>query len=93
MARKKPVPNSSNIINLSEYGGRSEKKSREKYDEKEVSEFIVDMLETLMSMAARNDHSLLVYFLAMARIEAKELGENSNSNIPPEKPPKSRKPD
>ena len=43
-----------------------------------VSEFIVDMLDSLMKIAAKKDHSLLVYFLAMARIEASEMQKTEN---------------
>jgi len=46
------------------------------FDDLDVTgEFIVDMLDNLMRIAAKKDRSILVYLLAMARIEAMEMIE------------------
>ncbi len=52
----------------------------EEYDIVDVRHFIVDMLDTLVRVAARQDQSLLVYFLAMARIEAMEMKDAGSDN-------------
>jgi hypothetical protein len=41
----------------------------------ETCQFIADMLETLMEMAAKENRSTLVYLLAIARIEAIEAAQ------------------
>lgn len=64
-----------NIISLHDYNDKNAGQSHAVYDVEDVSDFIVDMLDTLMRMAAKKDQSTLVYFLAMARIEAMEMKE------------------
>jgi hypothetical protein len=64
-----------NIISLHDYNDKGTGQSHAVYDVEDVSDFIVDMLDTLMRMAAKKDQSTLVYFLAMARIEAMEMKE------------------
>ena len=64
-----------NIISLHDYSDKSTGQGNAVYEVEDVSDFIVDMLDTLMRMATKKDQSTLVYFLAMARIEAMEMKE------------------
>ncbi len=70
---KNKTGSNSNIIALHEVREKASLEESALYDVEEMSEFMVDMLDTLMRVAAKKDQSLLVYFLAMARIEAMEM--------------------
>lgn len=63
----------SNIVPLHNRSEKITEPDNGIYNVEDIREFIVDMLDTLMRMAAKKDQSLLVYFLAMARIEAMEM--------------------
>jgi hypothetical protein len=69
----------SNIIPLRDHLENTAEPDDRLYDVEDVSDFIVDMLDTLMRIAAKKDQSLLVYFLAMARIEAAELKKTGDT--------------
>lgn len=45
-------------------------------DEEDATAFIVDMLDRLMRIATKEDETVLVYLLAMARTEAIESKKN-----------------
>lgn len=68
----------SNIIPLRDHGENSTGSFERACDGEGINDFIVDMLDTLMKIATKKDQSLLVYFLAMARIEAMELKKSED---------------
>ena len=63
----------SNIISMCEHpvvrSGRAEKEIQAA----DVSEFIVDMLDTLVKISSKKERTLLTYLLTMARDEALEM--------------------
>ncbi len=61
-----------NIIALYERGRSIVQNDHQAIEEDDANIFIVDMLDRLMRLAATEDQSVLVYLLAMARIEAIE---------------------
>ena len=65
----------SNILRFDKKNVGMAEPENQNVEVEDVSEFIVDMLDTMMKIAAKKEQSLLVYFLAMARIEAMEMKE------------------
>ncbi len=73
--------NNSNIIAL--YGlGVDDESGSDMAESEQATRFIVDMLDSLMCIATRNDRSVLVYLLAMARIEAMESSPSEDRSGP-----------
>ena len=65
-----------NIIALDDHGRKNFHNIQQATSEEDSCVFIVDMLDRLMRIAAKEDQSVLVYLLAMARIEAMEPQKN-----------------
>ena len=61
-----------NVIALRGQGQNRVDNNRLASEGEEANAFIVDMLDRLMQIAAKEDQSVLVYLLAMARTEAIE---------------------
>ncbi len=62
----------SNIIKLSDSARSLNDAVPMTSDSDDANAFIIDMLDRLMRIATKEDQSVLVYLLAMARIEAIE---------------------
>ena len=69
MGNDKPI---TNIIKLSDGRKNLDDIAPMASDGDDANVFIIDMLDRLMRIATREDQSVLVYLLAMARIEAIE---------------------
>lgn len=72
----------SNIISLKGRDGRGSDDANQDFNVENVSDFMVDMLDILMRMAAKKDQKMLVYFLDMARIEAREMKNGDEDGSP-----------
>ncbi|MCP4936631.1 MAG: hypothetical protein GY927_21125 [bacterium] len=69
MGNDEPI---SNIIKLSDGRRNLDENTLMVADGDDANAFIIDMLDRLMRIATKEDQSVLVYLLAMARIEAIE---------------------
>ncbi len=69
MGRNKSI---TNIISLRDHGPNGVDGKELAAQGEDANVFIVDMLDRLMQIAAKEDQSVLVYLLAMARAEAIE---------------------
>ena len=69
MGNDKPI---TNIIKLSDGRRSLDDNVPMGADGDDANAFIIDMLDRLMRIATKKDQSVLVYLLAMARIEAIE---------------------
>ncbi len=63
----------SNVILLLDYNAKASGHQDSEVESADVSEFIVDMLDALMKIAAKKDSSILLYLLSMAKVEAQEM--------------------
>lgn len=63
----------SNIIVLHDYLCSARDDESGEIDAADISEFIVDMLDTLLKMTSKKQHYMLTYLLSMARDEALEI--------------------
>ncbi|MCF6199878.1 MAG: hypothetical protein L3J67_10895 [Hyphomicrobiaceae bacterium] len=68
-----------NVIALLDHRPRASGPGDGEVDTKDVSEFIVDMLDALMKIAAKKDSSILLYLLSMAKVEAQELQKTEDT--------------
>jgi len=63
----------SNVVVLRDHSSGTSGLKDGEVEARDVSEFIVDMLDALMKIAAKKDSSILLYLLSMAKVEAQEL--------------------
>ena len=66
----------SNVIILCERIKERVSDQEGEIDEADAGEFIADMIDMLMRLSSGHDRPLLIYLLAMARIEALEMAES-----------------
>ncbi len=63
----------SNVILLLDHSAKASACEESEVESADVSEFIVDMLDALMKIAAKKESSILLYLLSMAKVEAREM--------------------